>query len=103
MFITIWTILWLNNKISTDAIFKIGSILGTSIPIIPNITEPITIPAQHNPNINNHFTICNITINVLSKKMKHINLFLTTYIKTICKTVKQHKRVVVFLLYNFQD
>ena len=65
MAIIIWTILWLNNKIGTDAIFKIGSILGTSIPRIAKITAPITIPAQHDTNINNHFTICNITINIL--------------------------------------
>ena len=69
MAIIIWTILWLNSKIGTDAIFKMGSILGTSIPRIAKITAPITIPAKHNPNIKNHFTICIIITNVLSKKI----------------------------------
>lgn len=65
MFIIIRKILLLNSKIGTDAIFNIGSILGTSIPIIPNITAPKIIPAQHITNINNHLTICNSIINAL--------------------------------------
>lgn len=65
MIIICRTILLPNNKIGIDAIFIISSILEASLRVIPDIKAPITIPAQHNNNINNNITVCNITINVL--------------------------------------
>jgi hypothetical protein len=101
MLIIILTILRSKKIRGSDAIFKINCILGTSIPRIPNITAPITIPAQHNPNINNHFTICNITINVLSKKNETYKPLSNYLFKNNCrllsKLLKQVKKTSLIL------